>query len=107
MDTCQASQGIPLNAGKGYQSQKNDGFLEKRKLKNNILKKAKKNKPLSDCEEKFNKIIGKTRFKVEGTFDSIKRWFNGGTARYRGQAKSPQKSNGGDVLQSLPKPRNC
>ena len=32
-------------------------------------------------------FIGKTRFKVERTFGGIKRWFNGGTARYRGIKK--------------------
>ncbi|WP_158237165.1 transposase [Aquimarina sp. MAR_2010_214] len=29
-------------------------------------------------------LIGKIRFKVERTFGGIKRWFSGGTARYRG-----------------------
>jgi len=75
---------IPLKADKGYQSQKNAEILAKRNLKNHILKKAKKNKPLTHWEKKFNKLVGKTRFKVERTFGGIKRWFNGGTARYRG-----------------------
>jgi len=61
--------------------------LKKRKLKNHILKKAQKNKPLTYWEKKFNKLIGKTRFKVERTFGGIKRWFNGGLARYRGMEK--------------------
>ena len=43
-----------------------------------------KNKPLTNWELKFNKLIGKTRFKVERTFGGIKRWFSGGVARYRG-----------------------
>lgn len=78
---------IPLKADKGYQSKKNAELLKKRHLKNHILKKAKKNKPLTYWETKFNKLIGKTRFKVERTFGGIKRWFNGGLARYRGIAK--------------------
>jgi IS5 family transposase len=80
-------RGIPLKADKGYQSKKNEELLKKRNLKNHILKKAYKNKPLTRWERKFNKLIGKTRFKVERTFGGIKRWFNGGLARYRGMAK--------------------
>jgi len=36
---------------------------------------------------RFNKLIGKTRFKVERTFGGIKSWFLGGTAKYRGMEK--------------------
>lgn len=78
---------IPLKADKGYQSKKNIAILKKRKLKNHILKKALKNKPLTKWEKRFNKLIGQTRFKVERTFGGIKRWFNGGVARYRGIEK--------------------
>jgi IS5 family transposase len=78
---------IPLKADKGYQSNKNAELLKQRNLKNHILKKAYKNKPLTCWEKKFNKLIGKTRFKVERTFGGIKRWFNGGLARYRGMEK--------------------
>ena len=78
---------IPLKADKGYQSKKNVVILKKKNLKNHILKKAYKNKPLTRWEKKFNKLIGKTRFKVERTFGGIKRWFNGGIARYRGMEK--------------------
>ncbi len=80
-------KGIPLKADKGYQSKKNVTLLKKRKLKNHILKKALKNKPLTKWEKRFNKLIGKTRFKVERTFGGIKLWFKGGIARYRGMEK--------------------
>ena len=84
LETADLPKGIPLKADKGYQSAKNEEILKKRKLKNYTLKKAKKNKPLTNWELKFNKLIGKTRFKVERTFGGIKRWFSGGVARYRG-----------------------
>lgn len=84
LDTADLPKNIPLKADKGYQSKKNIEILKQRELKNHILKKAYKNKPLTNWEKKFNKIIGKTRFKVERTFGGIKRWFNGATARYRG-----------------------
>ena len=47
---------IPLKADKGYQSKKNSEILKKRNLKNHILKKAVKNKPLTKWETKFNKL---------------------------------------------------
>ncbi|OFX81538.1 MAG: hypothetical protein A2X12_06175 [Bacteroidetes bacterium GWE2_29_8] len=46
-----------------------------------------KNKSLTEGELKFNKLISKTRYIVERTFGSIRRWFSGGTARYIGLAK--------------------
>ena len=80
-------ENIPLKADKGYQSKKNTKLLKQRKLKNHILKKAVRNKPLTKWEKRFNKLIGKTRFKVERTFGGIKLWFRGGVARYRGIEK--------------------
>ena len=87
LDTADLPRDIPLKADKGYQSKKNEALLKKRGLKNHILKKAKKNKPLTKWEKRFNKLIGKTRFKVERTFGGIKIWFLGGTAKYRGMEK--------------------
>jgi len=78
---------IPLKADKGYQSKKNAALLKQRNLKNHILKKAVRNKPLTKWEKRFNKLVGKTRFKVERTFGGIKLWFKGGIARYRGIEK--------------------
>lgn len=87
LDSADLPEKIPLKADKGYQSQKNAKLLKERKLKNHILKKAKRNKPLTSWEKKFNKLVGKVRFKVERTFGGINLWFSGGTARYRGIEK--------------------
>lgn len=87
LDSADLPGDIPLKADKGYQSKKNTELLKKRKLKNHILKKAYKNKPLTKWEKKFNKLIRKTRFKVERTFGGIKRWFSDGVARYKGIEK--------------------
>lgn len=87
LDAADLPKNIPLKADKGYQSEKNVNLLKQRKIKNHILKKARKNKPLTDWEKRFNKLVGKTRYKVERTFGGIKRWFSGGEARYKGMAK--------------------
>ena len=87
LDTADLPEGIHLNADKGYASVKNEEILKKKKIKSRILKKAKKGKPLTEREKLRNKLIGKTRFKVERTFGSIKRWFHSTHARYKGIAK--------------------
>ena len=87
LDSADLPEGISIKADKGYQSAKNAGILKRRKLKNHIMKKAKRNKSLTNWEKKFNKLISKTRFKVERSFGSINRWFDGGIARYKGQEK--------------------
>lgn len=87
LSTADLPKNIPLKADKGYQSAKNEGVLKNFKLKNHILKKAKKNKELTSWEQKFNKIISRTRYKVERTFGSMKLWFHSGVARYKGVAK--------------------
>ena len=108
LDAANLPRRIAVKADKGYQSQKNADLLKKKKLKNHILKKAKKNRALTEREKKFNKPIGQTRFKVERTFGGIKRWFNGGVARCRGIKSAHSKFIGGIVLQSLSKSQdNC
>lgn len=87
LDTADLKEGIYLNADKGYCSAKNEELLKKKNIKNRILIKAKKGKPLTEREKLRNNLIGKTRFKVERTFGSIKRWFNSTHARYKGITK--------------------
>jgi transposase, IS5 family len=87
LDTADLPKGIHLNGDKGYASAKNEEILKKKNIKSRILSKAKKGKPLTEREKLRNKLIGKTRFKVERTFGSIKRWFNSTHARYKGITK--------------------
>ena len=87
LQTAELPEGIPFYGDKGYKSAKNDKLLKDKKLKNRILHKAKRNSSLTEIEKKFNKLCGKIRYKVERTFGSIKRWFNGAVARYRGIEK--------------------
>ena len=87
LNTADLPENIVFYGDKGYASAKNRALLKTRKLKDRILKKAVKGKPLIEREKLFNKLAGKVRYKVERTFGSIKRWFNGGTARYKGIAK--------------------
>ena len=48
----------------------------------------KKGKPFTERQKLRNKLIGKTLFKVERTFGSIKRWFKSTDTLYNGIAKT-------------------
>lgn len=76
-----------VKADKGYKSKDNDAAVTKRKLRNHVMHKAAKNRPLTQREQECNKLISKVRYRVERTFGSIRRWFGGGTARYVGLQK--------------------
>ena len=81
------AQGTWVKADKGYKSEENDTVLKKKKLKNRIMHKAYKNKPLTERECRFNKGVSKIRYKVERTFGSMCSWFKAGNARYVGMEK--------------------
>jgi len=88
LNTVHLPKGIPCSTDKGYKSSKNDALLEEKGFVNQIMLKAKKNNPLTDAQKEFNKLISKVRYRVERTFGSIKRWFEGGKARYVGLEKT-------------------
>lgn len=88
LDSVKLKPSTPVYADKGYASQENDNVLIKKRLKNRILYKAVKNKPLTEIEKQINKKISQTRYKIERTFGSIKRWFKVSGARYVGKAKT-------------------
>lgn len=92
LDSADLPENIPVYGDKGYRSKKNEELLQGRKLKSRVLHKATKSHALTDREKLRNKLIGKTRFKVERTFGSIKRWFQSGYARYKGVAKMHAQS---------------
>jgi IS5 family transposase len=87
LDKVELKPRTPVFADKGYVSEENNTTLKDKKLKNRILNKAIKNKPLTEIEKQINKKISQTRYKIERTFGSINRWFKAGVARYVGKTK--------------------
>jgi len=77
---------------KGYQVPDNVELLKlpikSKKVKNRIQHKAYKNRPLTEWQKKYNRLISKKRWIVERTLGGMKRWFNCGLARYVGLAKT-------------------
>lgn len=81
-------KGSRVRADKGYCSAGNRDFLKSNGLKDGIMHKAVRNKPLTGHQIKFNKIVSQTRYKVERTFPGITRWFKTGITRYAGRDKT-------------------
>ena len=76
-----------LYADKGYASSDNDTILAALNIKNGIMKKAAKERPLRWSQRYFNKLISHVRYKVEQCFGTLKRRFNCGRASYMGLEK--------------------
>ena len=75
-------------ADKGYQVPKNKEMLAKKKIKNRIMHKAYRNRRLSSWQERYNGLISKSRWVVERTFGSLKRWFGSGVTGLKGLSKT-------------------
>lgn len=73
-----------LLGDKGYASQKNRSLLREKGIKNGLMYKAKRGKPLTNHQKKFNKLISKTRFRVEQCFGTLKRQFHMVRSSYMG-----------------------
>lgn len=81
-------KGTRIRADKGYSSKGNRIYLKEQGFKSGIQYKAVRGKALSSREKQFNKIVSKVRYVIERTFGSIKKWFGGAVAKYKGIAKT-------------------
>ncbi|MGI2262251.1 IS5 family transposase [Candidatus Cardinium hertigii] len=88
LDKVSLKLGSRVYGDKGYSGLPNETLLNKKKLKSGIQKKGSRNHPLSPAAKRFNKLVSKTRYKVERVFGSIKRWFRSSGARYIGLDKT-------------------
>ena len=70
------SEGVRVQADKGFFSAANKEMLRSKKLKNGIMYRAFHNKPLKKRMIQFNKLISKTRWRIEQCFGTIKRRFS-------------------------------
>ena len=77
-----------VEADKGYKSAYNDEVVRARGLRNRIMFRNVKGRKITHWQSVFNKAISRTRYKVERTFGSMRRWFGSGTARYVGLART-------------------
>ena len=76
------SPGVRVQADKGFFSEQNKAMLKSKKLKNGLMYKAFRNKPITSRMNKFNKLISRTRWRIEQCFGTIKRRFRYNKASY-------------------------
>lgn len=67
---------------KGYDSQSNRDALKRHDLKDGIMKKAKRNRPLSHWQKRYNSLLKQHRYVVEQSFGTLKRRFHFSKASY-------------------------
>lgn len=99
--TCVSKAKLPARsrvyADKGYSSKTNEAALKAQGLRSGIQKKAVRGLPLSAKARHYNQIVGRTRYKIERVFGSIKSWFGGLFARYVGK----ERTHGQHVLEAI------
>ncbi len=81
-------EGTLIACDKGYASQENRNILNDMKLRDCIMNKAARNRPLTESEILFNQNISKLRYKVERCFGTLKRQYGFHRARYLGIVKT-------------------
>ena len=74
-------------ADKGYPSAEREDKLKEAGYRNHIQRKGQRNHPLSDCQERRNRRIAKTRARVEHVFGAIAQ-MGGKLVRIIGQARA-------------------
>jgi IS5 family transposase len=75
-------------ADSAYKSKKQDQSLKDKGIKNKILERAYRNKPLTIQQKRANQLVSGTRSIVERTFGVLKRHHGMGNARYLGLTRN-------------------
>ena len=88
LDAVAVKPGQVLLYDKGTDSKDNRALLKARGLKDGIMRKKPKGKPMSHWNRLRNKLIGRRRFVVERTFGTFKRTYGLNRARYLGLIKT-------------------
>jgi len=75
-------KGTRVLADKGFFSAENKAMLQAKKLKNGLMYKAFRNSPITPRQTIFNKLVSKTRWRIEQCFGTLKRRFTYSRAAY-------------------------
>ena len=74
-------------ADRGYPSAEREAWLKENGFRNQIQRKGQRNKPLSECQQRRNTRIARTRARVEHVFGAIEQ-MGGKLLRTIGQARA-------------------
>ena len=80
-------------ADKGYDSAENWQHLKEHRLLDGIMRKAHRNRPLTEAQTKRNRYLSKTRYVVEQSFGTLHRKFRYAQAAYFGLIKVSAQSH--------------
>ncbi|HEZ4759926.1 TPA: IS5 family transposase [Neisseria meningitidis] len=86
-------KGTTVYADKGYDSAENRQHLEEHQLQDGIMRKACRNRPLTEAQTKRNRYLSKTRYVVEQSFGTLHRKFRYARAAYFGLIKVSAQSH--------------
>ena len=75
-------------ADSAYLSKEHEAWLSKRKIKSRVIKRAYRNRPLTDKDKHFNRIHSGVRCTVERVFGVLKLHYGMAKARYLGLARN-------------------
>ena len=75
-------------ADSAYRSKAHDKWLSKRRIDNRVMKRAYRNRPLSDEEKRFNRLHAGVRCTVERVFGVLKQHYGMAKARYLGMGRN-------------------
>jgi IS5 family transposase len=75
-------------ADSAYASEKHEQWLKKRNVENRIIKRAYRNKPLTQQDKQFNQLHSGTRCTVERVFGVLKLHYGMAKARYMGLSRN-------------------
>lgn len=75
-------------ADKAYESNNNEELLKARGIKNGIMRKAARYIKLESVHRLRNRLISKTRQRIEKTFGTLKRWYGYTKVRYVGMKRN-------------------
>ena len=68
-------KGTTVYADKGYDSAENRQHLKEHQLLDGIMRKAHRNRPLTEVQTKRNRYLSKTHYVVEQSFGTLHRKF--------------------------------
>ena len=86
-------EGTTVYADKGYDCAENRQYLEEHRLLDGIMRKAHRNRPLTENQTKRNRYLSKTRYVVEQSFGTLHRKFRYARAAYFGLSKVSAQSH--------------
>ncbi|HEZ1779284.1 TPA: transposase, partial [Neisseria meningitidis] len=87
------AEGTTVYADKGYDSAENRQHLKEHQLLDGIMRKACRNRPLTEAQTKRNRYLSKTRYVVEQSFGTLHRKFRYARAAYFGLIKVSAQSH--------------